>query len=29
LVGGINRGHPDLKDLYNAELFANKLLNEL
>ena len=29
LIGGINRGHPDLKDFYNAELFANKLLNEL
>lgn len=29
LVGGINRGHPDLKDLYQVELFANKVLNEL
>ncbi len=29
LIGGINRGHPDLKDLYNTELFAKKLLNEL
>ncbi len=29
LIGGINKGHPDLADLYNAELFANKLINEL
>ena len=29
LIGGISRGHPDLTDLYNAEIFANKLLNEL
>jgi flavodoxin len=29
LVGGKNKGHPDLKDLYNAEIFANNLLNRL
>ena len=29
LIGGISRGHPDIKDLYNVELFANKVLNEL
>jgi flavodoxin len=29
LVGGLNKGHPDLKDLYNAEIFANNLLNRL
>ncbi len=29
LFGGINKGHPNLTDLYNAEIFANKLLNEL
>jgi flavodoxin len=29
LIGDINREHTDLKDLYNTELFANKVLNEL
>ena len=29
LLGGINKGHPDLKDLYNAELFAHKILSVL
>ena len=29
LLGGINKGHPNLNDLYKAELFANKLLNAL
>ena len=29
LLGGINKGHPDLDDLYKAELFANKILNTL
>ncbi len=29
LIGGINKGHPDLSDLFNEELFANKLINEL
>jgi flavodoxin len=29
LLGGINKGHPDLTDLHKAELFANKVLNEL
>ena len=28
-LGGINKGHPDLKDLYNAEKFANNLINRL
>ncbi len=29
LLGGRNQGHPDLKDLYHAEIFANKLKNRL
>jgi len=29
LLGGINKGHPNLKDLYNAEKFANNLINRL
>jgi flavodoxin len=29
LVGGRNQGHPDLKDLYHAEIFANNLINRL
>ena len=29
LAGGINKGHPDLGDLYQAELFANRLINQL
>ncbi len=29
LLGGINKGHPDLEDLHQAELFANRVLNEL
>ncbi len=29
LVGGRNQGHPDLRDLYHAEIFANRLKNRL
>lgn len=29
LVGGTNKGHPDLKDLQHAEIFARNLLNGL
>ena len=29
LVGGINKGHPDLEDLQHAEIFAKSLLNRL
>lgn len=29
LLGGINKGHPDLNDLYEAELFSNEVLNSL
>ena len=29
LVGGINKGHPDLKDLKHAEIFARNLLSGL
>lgn len=29
IIGGINKGSPDLKDLYEAEIFANTLLNRL
>ena len=29
LVGGINKGHPNIKDLFLAEIFANSLLIRL
>lgn len=29
LIGGINRGHPDLNDFYEAEIFANTVLSKL
>jgi len=29
VIGGLNRGHPDLEDFYNAEIFANDLENRL
>lgn len=29
VLGGLNRGHPDLEDFYNAEIFANDLENRL
>jgi flavodoxin len=29
IIGGKNRGHPDLQDFYHAEIFANGLKNRL
>lgn len=29
VIGGLNKGHPDLEDFYQAEIFANDLKNRL
>lgn len=29
IIGGINRGHPNLTDFYHTELFANSVLSKL